>query len=212
LPQERAKPLSYDFDPADPVPTIGGNFSSFEPIAVAGSFDQVSDARFFGCRPPFLPLAARRDVLAFQTAPLPEAVQVVGPVEVVLFVATDGPDTDFTAKLIDVYPSSLAYPRGYAMLLADTILRLRYAEDPGEARLRGAGEVVRVRLALPIANLFGAGHRIRLDVSSSNFPKFDVNPNTGEPEGVTRHRRVAVNTVFTDAARPSRVVLPLVAL
>ncbi len=212
VPQERAKPLSYDFDPADPVPTIGGNFSSFEPIAEPGSFDQVGDARFFGCRPPFLPLAARRDVLAFQTAPLTEAVQVVGPVEVVLFVATDGPDTDFTAKLIDVYPSSPDYPRGYAMLLADTILRLRYAEDPSEARLRRAGEVVRIRLVLPIGNLFEVGHRIRLDVSSSNFPKFDVNLNTGEPEGVSRCRRVAVNTVFADAARPSRVVLPLVAV
>ena len=114
-------------------------------------------------------------MLAFQTAPLTEAVQVVGPVEVVLFVATDGPDTDFTAKLIDVYPSSPDYPRGYAMLLADTILRLRYAEDPGEARLRRAGEVVRIKLVLPIGNLFAVGHRIRLDVSSSNFPKFDVN-------------------------------------
>ncbi len=80
--QERAMPLSYDFDPADPVPTIGGNFSSFEPVAVPGSFDQVAGEKFFGCRPPFLPLAARRDVLAFQSAPLAAPVQVVGPVEV----------------------------------------------------------------------------------------------------------------------------------
>ena len=210
-PQDRAMPLSYDFDPADPVPTVGGNYSSLEPVAVPGSFDQVGDARFFGCRPPFLPLAARRDVLAFQSAPLAEAVQVVGPVEVDLFVATDGPDTDFTAKLIDVHPAGADYPRGYAMLLADTILRLRYAEDPGEPRLRRAGEVVRIQLCLDVANIFLPGHRIRLDVSSSNFPKFDVNPNTGEPEGVSRRRRVAVNTVFVDAARPSRVVLPVLA-
>jgi putative CocE/NonD family hydrolase len=210
--QENAMPLSYDFDPADPVPTIGGNFSSFEPIATPGSFDQVTGENFFGCRPPFLPLAARRDVLAFQTAPLAAPLQVVGPVEVELFVATDGPDTDFTAKLVDVYPSSADYPRGYAMLLADTILRLRYGENPGEPRLRQPGEVVRIRLFIPIANLFPPGHRIRLDVSSSNFPKFDVNPNTGGPEGISRRRRVAVNTVFTDAARPSRVVLPVLAL
>jgi hypothetical protein len=211
-PLERAMPLSYDFDPADPVPTIGGNFSSLDPVALPGSFDQVGDARFFGCRPPFLPLAARRDVLAFQSAPLAAALEVVGPVTVELFVATDGPDTDFTAKLVDVHPPSADYPRGYAMLLADTILRLRYAEDPGEARLRRAGEVVRIRLVLPVANLFLPGHRIRLDVSSSNFPKFDVNPNTGEPEGVSRRRRVAVNTVFADAARPSRVVLPVLTM
>ena len=211
-PQERAMPLSYDFDPADPVPTIGGNFCALDPIALPGSFDQTGDPGFFGCRPPFLPLAARRDVLAFQSPPLPAPLEVVGRVEVDLFVATDGPDTDFTAKLIDVHPPSADYPRGYAMLLADTILRLRYAEDPGEPRLRGAGEVVRIHLFLDIANLFLPGHRIRLDVSSSNFPKFDVNPNTGEPEGASRRRRVAVNTVFLDAARPSRVVLPVLML
>jgi len=208
-PPEGAAPVSYGFDPADPVPTIGGNFSSLDPIAVAGSFDQVADARFFGCRPPFLPLAARPDVLAFETAPLAAPLQVVGPVAVELFVATDGPDTDFTAKLVDVHPASADYPRGYAMLLADTILRLRYAEDPGEPRLRRPGEVVRIRLVLNIANLFAVGHRVRLDVSSSNFPKFDVNPNTGEREGASRRRRVAVNTVFVEAARPSRVVLPV---
>jgi hypothetical protein len=207
-----AAPVSYDFDPADPVPTIGGNFSSLDPVAVAGAFDQVAGERFFGCRPPFLPLAARRDVLAFSTETLAAPVQMVGPVEAELFVATDGPDTDFTAKLIDVYPASADYPCGYAMLLADTILRLRYAEDPGEPRLRRPGEVVHIRLGFSIANLFAAGHRIRLDISSSNFPKFDVNRNTGEPEGASRRRRVAVNTVFADAARPSRLVLPVLPL
>ena len=88
-------------------------------------------------------------MLVFQTAPLAAPVQVVGPVEVELFVATDGPDTDFTAKLIDVHPPSADYPRGYAMMLADTILRLRYAEDPADPRLRRPGEVVRIRLTLP---------------------------------------------------------------
>ena len=211
-PAEGAAPLSYDVDPADPVPSIGGNHSSLEPVAVAGSFDQVAGAAFFGCRPPFLPLAARRDVLAFQSAPLAAPVQVVGPVEVELFVATDGPDTDFTAKLIDLHPASADYPHGYAMLLADTILRLRYAGDPGEERLGRGGELHRIRLVLNTANLFLAGHRIRLDVSSSNFPRFDVNPNTGEPDGAARRRRVAVNTVFVDAARPSRVVVPVLPL
>jgi putative CocE/NonD family hydrolase len=99
------------------------------------------------------------------------------------------------------------------MILTDGIMRLRYAEDPAQPRLRQPGELVQIRITLfPTANLFLAGHRIRLDISSSNFPKFDVNPNTGEPEGMARRRRIAVNTVFVDAARPSRVVLPLLAL
>jgi hypothetical protein len=212
VPDVNAAPLAYDFDPAHPVPSIGGNFSSMEPVAAPGSFDQVEGPAFFGSREPYLPLAARPDVLVFQTVPLPEPLQVVGPVEVDLWVATDGPDTDFTAKLIDVHPGSADYPRGYAMLMADTILRLRYAEDPADPRLRRPGELVRVRLTLPIANLFLAGHRIRLDIASSNFPKYDVNPNTGEPEGYARRRRVAVNTVFTDASRPSRVTLPVLPL
>jgi uncharacterized protein len=208
-PAAGAEPVAFDFDPARPVPTIGGAFSSLEPLANAGAFDQVEAPRFFGCAPPFLPLASRPDVLVFQTAPLTRAVRIAGPVEAELFVATDGPDTDFVAKLIDVHPPSADYPQGYAMNLTDGILRLRYAEDPAAPRLRRGGEVVRVRLTLfPTANLFLPGHRIRLDLSSSNFPKFDVNPNTGEPEGRARRRRVAVNTVFLDAARPSRVVLP----
>ena len=195
------------------MPTIGGNLTSLEPVASGGAFDQVEGEAFFGCTPPYLPLSSRPDVLAFQTAPLSAAVQVVGPIEAELWVATDGPDTDFTAKLVDVHPPSTDYPRGYAMILTDGILRLRYAEDPARPRLRTPGELVRATVTLfPTANLFLPGHRIRLDVSSSNFPKFDVNPNTGEPEGAARCRRVATNTLFVDAARPSRVVLPVLPL
>ncbi|MCC6719535.1 MAG: CocE/NonD family hydrolase, partial [Acetobacteraceae bacterium] len=165
---------------------------------------------FYGCKPPFLPLAARPDVLVFQTPPLAHAITLAGPVELDLWVATDGPDTDFTAKLVDVHPASADYPRGYAMLLADSIARLRYLEDPATSRLRQPGELVRVRLTIfATANRFLPGHRIRLDISSSNFPKFDVNPNTGEPDGAATRRRIAVNTVFTDAARPSRIILPI---
>ena len=208
---EGAAPVSYDFDPAHPVPTIGGNLTSLEPVASGGAWDQTESEEFFGCAPPYLPLASRPDVLVFQTAPLAEATQIVGPVEAVLYVATDGPDTDFTAKLIDVHPPNADYPHGYAMILTDGIVRLRYAEDPANPRLRTPGEITCVTVTLfPTANLFLPGHRIRLDVSSSNFPKFDVNPNTGEPEGAGRQKRVAVNTVFTDAARPSHMVFPLV--
>ena len=209
-PAADAPALQYDFDPAHPVPTLGGNFSSLEPVASAGTWNQVEHPDFFGCTPPFLPLASRADVLAFQTAPLSHAVEVAGPIEATLWVATDGPDTDFTAKLIDVHPPSADYPQGYAMLLTDSIIRLRYAENPAEPRLRTPGEQVQIRLILPpTANLFLPGHRIRLDISSSNFPKFDVNPNTGEPEGLARRRRIAVNSVFTDARRPSHITLPI---
>ncbi len=205
-----AAPLSYDFDPAHPVPTIGGAMSSLEPVASAGAFDQVESPDFFGCAPPYLPLSSRPDVLVFQTAPLPVPVQVVGPIEAELWVSTDGPDTDFTAKLIDVHPPSMDYPAGYAMILTDGIMRLRYAGDPARPRMRQPGEVVRITVtAFPTANLFLPGHRIRLDISSSNFPKFDVNPNTGEPEGAATRRRVALNSVFVDEARPSHVRLPL---
>jgi putative CocE/NonD family hydrolase len=96
------------------------------------------------------------------------------------------------------------------MLLADSIIRLRYAEDPATPRLRQPGEIVHLRLTIfAIANRFLPGHRLRLDLSSSNFPKFDVNPNTGEPDGAATRRRIALNTVFTDATRPSRIILPV---
>ena len=209
-PPAGAAPLQFDYDPRNPVPTIGGNLTSLEPVAVGGSFDQTESAAFFGCKPPYLPLAARADILVFQTAPLTEPTSVVGPIEAELWVATDAPDTDFTAKLIDVYPPSADYPRGYAMILTDGILRLRYAEDPAHPRLRQPGELVRARVTLfPTANLFAAGHRIRLDISSSNFPKFDVNPNTGEPDAQSQRSRIATNTVYVDASRPSRIMLPV---
>jgi putative CocE/NonD family hydrolase len=152
-------------------------------------------------------------VLVFQTPPLEKPTDLIGPVEVELWVTTNGPDTDFTAKLVDVYPPSADYPRGYAMNLSDGIVRLRYVDNPEYPRLRQPGELTKVRIALPpVANRFMPGHRIRIDISSSNFPKFDVNPNTGEAEGKARRRRVATNTVFCDTAHPSHAVLPIVDL
>jgi len=209
-PAADAAPLSYDFDPAHPVPTIGGNLTSLEPVARGGAWNQVESPDFFGCTPPYLPLAARPDILVFQSAPLTEPLQIVGPIEAHLWIASSAPDTDFTAKLIDVHPASPDYPAGYAMILTDGICRLRYADTPAHPRLNTPGTLRRITVTLfPTANLFLPGHRIRLDISSSNFPKFDVNPNTGEPEGAARRRRIAVNTVFADATRPSRIILPV---
>jgi hypothetical protein len=158
-----------------------------------------------------LPLGSRADVLVFQTLPLVQAVEVTGPIEVHLWVATTAVDTDFTAKLIDVYPPSPWYPLGYALNLTDSIARLRYRNGRERSELVKPGEPVEVTITLyPTSNLFMPGHRIRLDVSSSNFPRFDVNPNTGEAIGRERRRVVADNTVFHERGRESRVVVPVV--
>jgi putative CocE/NonD family hydrolase len=199
---------SYLFDPRDPVPTIGGNISSAGPLMSPGAFDQRCAPRHFGCKDA-LPLSARNDVLVFETAPLPRDVEITGPIEVRLWVSTSAPDTDFTAKLIDVHPPNPDYPHGFAMNLTDSIVRLRYRESLSVADLVEADEVVPVTIVLyPTSNLFGAGHRIRLDVSSSNFPRFDVNPNTGEPLGRSRRWEVAVNRIHYGPETPSQVVLP----
>ena len=210
-PQSEAAPLAYDYDPDNPVPTIGGPLTSGQPVFEGGAFDQREDPRFFGCTRPGLPLAARRDVLVFQTPPLEQDVAVVGPLQIVLHVSSDCVDTDFTAKLIDVHPGNADYPRGYAMNLADGILRCRYRNSWARPELMTPGESYVITIE-PYAtcNLFKAGHRIRVDISSSNFPRYDLNYNTGEPEGLARRKRIALNTVYVDNARASHIVLPLV--
>ena len=212
LPDRESEPLTYDFDPSDPVPTIGGALTSGQPIFEGGAFDQREAPQFFGCCNFGLPLSARRDVLSFESAPLQRDLAVLGPIRVELFVASDALDTDFTAKLVDVYPPSADYPTGYAMILTDGIFRCRYRNGFDRPEPLIPGEVFRITIEpFATANLFAKAHRVRLDISSSNFPKFDVNPNTGAPEGRGRTRQVARNTVFCDAVRTSRVVLPCVA-
>jgi putative CocE/NonD family hydrolase len=210
-PEPGAQPLTYDFDPSDPVPTIGGALTSGQPVFQGGAFDQRESPDFFGCRHPGLPLSARRDVLSFETEPLAEDLAVIGRIEVELWVSSDARDTDFTAKLIDFYPPSADYPTGYAMILTDGIFRCRYRTGWDDPSVLTPGEIFTITIEpFATANLFAKGHRIRLDVSSSNFPKFDVNPNTGGPEGRGRTRQVARNTVFCDVERPSHVRLPCV--
>ena len=224
---------TYRFDPSDPVPSIGGSVSSLAelgdmPAGVAdpafaprttrvhqimdsGGFDQVEGPQFWGCKPPYLPLGSRRDVLVFQTEPLAEDVEVTGPIEVKLWVSSSAVDTDFTAKLIDLYPPSAWYPHGYALNLTDSIMRLRYRNGPERGESLTPGEVAELTIVLyPTSNLFVAGHCIRLDISSSNFPRFDVNPNTGDRIGQERRRVGADNTVYHSAGRASHVVLPVI--
>jgi uncharacterized protein len=218
-PPAEASPDGFTYDPADPVPTIGGNVQSpalggphagrERQLIQGGAFDQRGRTDLWACRDR-LPLEARADVLVFQTDPLEEDLEVTGPLTVKLWASSSAVDTDFTAKLLDVYPPSRDYPDGFALNLADGIVRARY-RDGGEARLINPGEIHLFTLQpQPTSNLFKAGHRIRLDVSSSNFPRFDVNPNTGEPPGRSRRTTVAHNTVHHDAAHPSHVELAVI--
>ncbi|MBL8701275.1 MAG: CocE/NonD family hydrolase [Alphaproteobacteria bacterium] len=204
---------SYRYDPRDPVPSIGGTITSGEPVMIGGGFDQVERADFFGCRHPGRPLAERPDVLVFQTPVLTRPMTVIGPIQVKLWIASDAPDTDFTAKLVDVHPPTADFPAGFSLNVTDGILRCRYRDSWEEPRPLEPGRVVPITIDLfPTANMFLPGHRMRLDISSSNFPHFDLNPNSFEPEGLWSTMRVANNSVFVDASRPSHVVLPIVSL
>jgi predicted acyl esterase len=235
-PAAGAEPRQFTYDPDDPVPTIGGLYCAvgempsgdgeIEPawarllnpalllknIQIPGAADQKESAEYFTAREPYQRLSERADVLVYQTEPLEEPLEVTGRVAVELWIASSAVDTDFTAKLVDVYPPSEDYPEGYDLLLNDTIVRTRFREGFEREVLMEPGTPYRVTMLLPpTSNLFARGHRIRVDVSSSNFPRLERNPNTGEPIG--RHTRhvVAEQTVFADAEHPSHVVLPVVA-
>ena len=183
---------TYTFDPANPVPTVGGANLTL-PL---GPIDQRE-------------IRDRQDYLRFETAPLTEDLTVTGRVTVDLWVSTDAPDTDFMVKLVDVYPD------GYEALLLDAPLRARYrngrrAEDV-KMMEPGKPELLRIDL-WSTANVFERGHKVALHVTSSNAPRFEVNPNTGHAPGeVVAQPRVARNTIHHDAAHPSALHLPVLA-
>ncbi len=201
---------TYTYDPEHPVPTIGGGVSS---RLGEGAFDQREHPDIYGSRPPYLPLKARQDVVVFQTPPLEEDTQIIGPIVVTLYASSTAVDTDFTAKLVDVYPPSRDFPSGFDMNLTDGVVRARYRGRRHTAELIEPGEVYEFVIEpFATANIFKKGHRIRIDISSSNFPRFDVNPNTGEPLGLSRRVIKADNTIFHNLNHPSHVVLPIVPL
>jgi uncharacterized protein len=205
-PGEASEPRRYYYDPQHPVPSIGGTITSGAPVMVGGAFDQREGPDVFGARLPYGALAERPDVLVFQTPELTEDIEVTGPIEVRLWIASSAPDTDFTAKLVDVYPPSEDWPHGFAMNVTDGILRVRYRDSWAHPAPMVPGEVYAIRIMpFPTSNLFKRGHRLRLDISSSNFPHFDINPNTGEPEGRATRLETARNVVFVDAGRPSHL-------
>jgi uncharacterized protein len=196
---------SYRFDPSNPVPTIGGNLAVM-PLP-AGGFNQKGDDRFIFSRDR-LSLSSRDDVVCFITEPLGGDMAIAGPLFIHLWVSTDGSDTDFTAKLIDVYPPSTGCPEGVALNLTDGIMRLRFHEGFEKESQVKTGEIYDIFFEMyPTANLFLKGHRVRLDISSSNYPRFDINSNTGGVLGVDRGMRIAVNTVYHNSARPSCITI-----
>jgi putative CocE/NonD family hydrolase len=210
-PGEAAASLSFVADQHNPLPTIGGALSSGGPVMYSGACDQRTGPHLFGAKPPYGPLALRSDVLVFQTPPLPQDLEIAGPIELKLWVATDGPDADIHAKLVDLYPPGDDYPDGFAMNLCEGLLRLRYRDSWEAPTLLEPERPYRVTVAMfPCANLFKRGHRLRLDLAGSNFPHFDVNPNSGEPEGAMEHPRRATTTIFVDSRRPSHLVLPII--
>jgi putative CocE/NonD family hydrolase len=183
-------PDRFDYNPDDPVPTLGGQHIAI-PDCPPGPVDQR-------------PLERRDDVLVYTSAPLTEPLVVVGEVRARLSVASSAPDTDFTAKLVDVWPD------GRAFILTDGVLRARFRAGDGTDALLEPGEVYELSVEVgALAHTFLPGHCIRLDVSSSNFPKFSRNLNTGESPGTGERREVAHQTVFHDAGRASQLILPV---
>lgn len=198
---------SFVYDPDDPVPCIGGNLSAM-PLP-AGVFDQRDDARFLG-RGHGLPLSARNDILCFVSRPLKNPLTLAGPLRVQLHVSSSAPDTDFTVKLVDLCPPSAGAAAGLALNISDSICRLRFHQGYEREALVKPGQVVLLEFELyPTACVFGRGHRLRLDISSSNYPRFDVNPNSGEALGRHRLTRKAINTVYHNARQPSGIFLPV---
>ncbi len=236
LPEAQDAPTSWIHDPENPVPSVSGNVTGFyEWIVLPDDLDGAyvpQRARMRSLipdgpvhqrerdstvvpesRPADTPplLADRADVNVFQTEPLESDIEVTGPIMVNLWISSDATDTDFTAKLIDVYPPCPEYPEGFHLPLEDSIRRARFRDGYDEEKLMEPGEIYEMQIELPpVSNRFVKGHRIRLDISSSNFPRFDVNPNTGEPIGRHTRSQKAKNTVYVDGDHPSHILLPIV--
>ena len=190
-PPVAAEPDRYAYDPDNPVPSVGGNTCCGTPTPT-GPRDQR-------------PIEWRKDILVYTSDLLEREMEVTGPVKVVLYASSDAVDTDFVAKLIDVYPD------GRAIGMAEGIVRARYRESLSKPSLLEPGKVYELTIDLVgTSHVFLPGHRVRVDLTSSHFPQFDRNPNTGEAFGQTANVKVARQTVYHTAAQPSHIVLPVV--
>lgn len=192
VPPAKEKPDRYVYDPNDPVPTIGGQLCCAPLPPGAGPQDQS-------------PAEARSDVLVYTTPAFTKNTEVTGPVSLDLYVSSSAVDTDFTGMLVDVWPN------GFAQNLTSGILRLRYRDSFETPKLANPGEVYRITVDLwATSNVFLAGHKLRLEVSSSNFPRFDRNLNTGEEQARATRMLKATNVIYHDRARPSALIVPIV--
>ena len=182
-------PDEYIYDPRNPVPTVGGNMCCANDLLASGAFDQREVER-------------RDDVLVYTTPPLEEDLVVIGPVRVELWATSSAPDTDFTAKLVDVHVD------GYVQNVSEGIIRARYRNSNEELSWITPGAVYDYTIDLGYtATVFRRGHRIRLEVSSSNFPHFDRNPNTAHAFGRDGQLQKATQRVLHDLAHPSQLIL-----
>ena len=185
-------PDQFSYDPANPVNSFGGNVCCIGNAIQGGSLDQQT-------------MELREDILVYSTPPLTEDVEITGFIESVLFVSSDAKDTDFTLKLIDVYPDGKAYN------LDETIQRVRYREGYDKEVFMEKDKVYEVKLsALSTSNFFPKGHQIRIEISSSNFPRFDRNLNTGGNNFDEKVGVVAKNKVHHSTKYPSRIILPMI--
>jgi len=191
-PPRAESPDHYTYDPANPAPTTGGPLCCDSSHLGPGPRDQR-------------PVEARTDVLVYSTPVLSQDLEITGPVTAELFASSSAVDTDFTAKLVDVWPD------GFAQNLTEGIIRARYRESQEKPSFLNPGQPYKFTLDLwSTSNLFRKGHRVRLEISSSNFPRFDRNLNTGEDATSARKSVPATNTIYHDAEHPSALVLPIV--
>jgi uncharacterized protein len=182
----------YVYDPANPAPTVGGPLCCDSGHLEPGPRDQRA-------------VEARPDVLVYSTPAFTQDMEVTGPIRAELFASSSAVDTDFTAKLVDVGPD------GFAQNLTEGIVRARYRESQEKPEFMNPGQVYKFNVDLwSTSNVFRKGHRLRLEISSSNFPRFDRNLNTGEEAASARRIVAATNTVYHDAEHPSAIVLPVV--
>jgi len=186
------KPDQYVYDPSEAVPTIGGPLCCSALPAGIGPQDQRA-------------AEGRNDVLVYTTPAFAKDTEVTGPISLDLYVSSSAVDTDFTGKLVDVWPD------GFAQNLTEGILRLRYRNSQEKPELANPGETYHITVDLwATSNVFLAGHKLRLEISSSNFPRFDRNLNTGEEQARASRMIKATNMIYHDKAHPSALILPIV--
>lgn len=191
-PPERNNPDRFSYDPMNPVRSHGGNVCCTGNAVQGGAMDQQE-------------MELRDDILVYTSDPFPDGVEVTGTIDITLFVSSDAKDTDFTVKLIDVYPDGTAYN------LDETIQRARYREGYDKEVFMEEGETYEIKLSpLSTSNWFAPGHRIRIEVSSSNFPRFMRNMNTGGDTWNESTGVIANNVIHHSREHPSRIVLPIV--